>query len=113
MSKKSQWYDAEQVVKEYYTDQWRTFLCQNRTIRGGEIDLIMKSSHEVCFIEVKSVHRIDDLHDYITQSKLRALQRAVETWYHRTPWSESFLPRVDVVFVKDNAILHIFEYISL
>lgn len=113
MSRKSKGYAAEQLVKGWYIDHWWKFLFENRTIRWGEIDLIMQSPSELCFIEVKAVHFVDDIHNYITRTKIRTLKRSVETFYHRNTQVNQYLPRVDVVFVKNNAIVHIFEYCAM
>jgi Holliday junction resolvase-like predicted endonuclease len=113
MSKKTLWYAAEQLVKQEYITRWWKFLHENRTIRGGEIDLILQSSSEVVFVEVKCVDHTDDLHNYITRSKLRTLHRSIATYHHRIGVPKSHIMRVDVVFVKDNAILHIFDHCSM
>jgi len=39
-------------------------------MRGGELDIISETADELVFIEVKAVHHTDDLHNYITPTKL-------------------------------------------
>ena len=112
-SKKTRWYLAEQLVKQEYLSHGWKFLHQNRTIRGGEIDLIFESEREVVFVEVKCVDHTDDLHGYVTPTKLRTLARSIATYHHRVGVPESHLMRVDVVFVKDTTILHIFDHCDM
>lgn len=113
MYRKSLGYYAEKVAKNHYSNCWWKLIAQNRTVRWWEIDLIMQRNKEICFIEVKAVYAVDDLHNYISSAKLRILHRTIQTRYHRTTWFEWLLPRVDVVFVRDNAILHTFEYCTI
>ena len=95
---KQKGYQSESLVKEYYLKEGYHFLHANRTIPGGEIDLIFESDTELIFIEVKTVDYIDDLDNYITKSKLKAL-------------STKDL-RIDVVFLQQGEIIEIYENIT-
>lgn len=103
---KRTWYAAEQYVKEFYEEKWYTCLHQNYTIRGGEIDLILENSQTLLFVEVKAVHHVDSLYDYITPAKQKALTKTIETYLLKHPTQREVV--CEVVFVKGKSILDVF-----
>lgn len=105
--KKIIWYKAEQLVADYYSKQWRTLLAQNRTIRGGEIDIVLENNQERCFVEVKCSNYLDDFWSLLTRKKKFALKRAVFTYMSKHPTQKKM--RIDVVFVAENNIVQLFE----
>ena len=107
MSKRSRWYKAEELVKQKYISQWRTFEKSNFTIRWGEIDLIFSNTTNIVFVEVKDVTHTDDILWYISQKKRDALHKTLDTYMWRYP--TSLQPRVDFVFVKSDSIYTVIE----
>lgn len=103
---KTTWYLAEALVKRDYESRGYECLHENYTIRGGELDLILEDSQSLFFVEVKAVHHIDSLYDYITPGKKKALVRTIETYLYKHPTEKEVV--CEVVFVKWNAILEIF-----
>ena len=80
MNRRKQWYIYEQLVVEYLLSKWYIILDQNYTIRGGEIDVIVRKDNIICFVEVKWASFDIDFQDYITEKKKKALIRTAEDW---------------------------------
>lgn len=107
---KQKGYQSENLVKDYYLKQGYHFLHANRTIPWGEMDLIFESDSELVFIEVKTVDYIEDLDNYITKSKLKALSRTVDAYITKYPTNKEL--RIDVVFLQQGNIIEIYENIT-
>jgi Holliday junction resolvase-like predicted endonuclease len=56
------------------------------------------------------VHHTDDLHNYITPTKLANLQKTIEHYLWHYPTAKSI--RLDVAFVKWNTILDIYRNVT-
>ena len=84
---------------------------RNFTIRGGEIDLIVENAEQLCFVEVKVVDSIDDLHNYITSAKLKHITKTIQRYLHTNPTDKTI--QIDVVFVQDGKILETYKNVTL
>jgi putative endonuclease len=62
--------EGEDLVREHYRQQGYTLIEQNFTIKGGEIDLLMKKEKLLVAIEVKNLDTVQELDDYITAKKV-------------------------------------------
>jgi Holliday junction resolvase-like predicted endonuclease len=71
---------------------------------------VAENDHEMIFIEVKAVHHTDDLHNYITPTKLSALKRTIE--YYLRHHSTKKPIRLDIAFVKWNIIFDIYRNVT-
>lgn len=100
----------EDLVLEYYEENWYEILDTNYTIRWWEIDIIAQKDWEIVFIEVKVVDWMDDVMWYITPKKLMALERTIQNYMYKK-WLDFWI-RIDVVFVKDNKILEVYENVT-
>ena len=109
--RKSTGYRGEEIVQSFYEDKWFRCVVKNFTMRWGELDLVLENAHECIVVEVKVVNYLENLHDYITASKLQALQRTIQTYFWKYPTDK--LVRLDVVFVKWSDIVEIFEAIEV
>lgn len=97
-SLKSKGYQGEKIVKDAYLAQGYVLLHQNRTIPGGEIDLVLESTEDIVFVEVKTVDHIAELDNYLTQKKLKTLERTIESYLIQYPNAKNI--RLDVAFVQ-------------
>lgn len=102
----------EEQAKHYYQQQWRKLLAQNFTIRGGEIDLLMKKEQTIVVIEVKTINHIDELDQYISSKKIWFLQRTLEHYLQTIKSQEYEEVRMDAVFIKQGKIIEIYEDIT-
>ncbi len=100
---REKWRQSEHLVAQRYRQQGRRVCCQNFTIRGGELDLVVEREEYRVIVEVKDVSSRDDLLDFIPLHKLQALQRTIEHYAHRYPTTKQTM--LDVVFVEHNKIL--------
>lgn len=100
---REKWRQSEHFVAQRYRQQGRRVCCQNFTIRGGELDLVVEREEYRVIVEVKDVSSRDDLLDFIPLHKLQALQRTIEHYAHRYPTTKQTM--LDVVFVEHNKIL--------
>ena len=105
-------YQWENLVKLHYQKQWFQLLSQNYTIPGGEIDLIFGKENTIVFVEVKVVDGVDDIFNYLSQKKLKALWRAIHTYCMR-PFVQCDDVQLDVVFVKWWKIREVYDAIEL
>ena len=63
-------------------------------------------------IEVKTVNDIEELDNYITPRKIWFLQRTLENFLQNIDEKRIENIRMDVVFVKNNKILEIYEDVT-
>lgn len=62
-------------------------------------------------VEVKTVNNMEELDGYITPSKLRAMERTLETYLQKYDFDYDEVS-FDVVFVKDGKILEQYENVT-
>lgn len=107
MNKRSQGNIAENVVQNVYEE--RGYICcgKNYTIRGGELDLVMEWRDVRIFVEVKAINYMEDIHNFLSKRKCQALQRTIYAFNYAYPTTKNL--RIDVVFVQQNRIVHMFE----
>ncbi len=109
-NKKQVGQEWEDLVLEYYENNWYEILDTNYTIRWWEIDIIAQKDWEIAFIEVKVVNWMDDVMWYITPKKLMFLERTIQDYMYKKRLN--FWIRVDVAFVKNNKILEVYENVT-
>jgi Holliday junction resolvase-like predicted endonuclease len=110
MNKRKRWYQAENRVKQYLIENDYNILHQNYTIRWWELDIIAEKGNSRIFVEVKEVNQTEDLHNYISKKKRQTLYKTIQYFNHDYPTQKQL--RIDLVFVKENAIIHHYENIS-
>lgn len=66
---------------------------------GGEVDLIMRRSQSILFIEVKARNERDTGLLAIDSDKILKFNKAVSHWLMRNPWAETHLLRGDAVII--------------
>ena len=109
MNNKQKGYKNEELVKKFLQKQWYEILYQNFTIRGGEIDIIAQKDGIIHFVEVKSSYSVNDFQDYISVSKIKALEKTAQTWLVR---NQIDLPyEFDLALVKDENIDYIENFL--
>jgi len=109
-NKREQWKQAEKLTKAYLESKWYKIIGQNFCIRWGEIDIIWEKWNIRVFVEVKAVEQTQDLHNYITAKKIATLLRTID-FFNLRNYTDKLL-RLDVVFVKDNDIIHHYENVT-
>lgn len=108
-TKKDIWYQWENIALKYFLEKWYQFVEKNFTIRGWEIDLIVKKQNLV-FVEVKNIDSIDNIQNYITNKKLKSLQKTIWVYVESKNIQDY---RLDIVFVKNWKIFEHFENIYI
>lgn len=103
--------NGELLVQQYYEGKWYTCKDKNFTIKWGELDLVVEDEHNLLIVEVKVVNYMDNLHDYITPRKIATLQKSIQTYLWKYPTQKSV--RLDIVFVKGNEIVEVYENIEI
>lgn len=111
MQKKQLGYKWEKIAKKHYLKQNYNFLEENYTIQWGELDLIFDNEKQILFIEVKVVNHIDQLQDYITQHKLKALKKTIDTYLRKNPTNKEI--RLDFVFIKNKEIIEVYKNVNI
>ena len=112
MNKKQLGYKYEKIARNFLIQNWFTILDTNFTIRWGEIDIIAKKNNIVSFIEVKWVSGYTDFQDYITVSKLKALEKTANHWMYEYD-DESILEyRFDLIFIENDKIVDFIEWFT-
>jgi putative endonuclease len=105
--------EGELLVQQHYQQQGFSLLKANFTIKGGEIDLIMKKDSTLVVIEVKNLDTIAELDNYITSRKIAHLQRTLDAFLWEYGEEQFTAIRMDVVFVSHGAIREIYENITM
>ncbi|MCF7835495.1 YraN family protein [Candidatus Gracilibacteria bacterium] len=108
--KKRKGYEGERLVADYYLANAYNILDQNYTIKGGEIDIVAENEKEVVFIEVKVVDSLDDIVGCVNPKKISFLERSIEDYVSKQNIDKDI--RLDVVFVKDNTIIQVYENVT-
>ena len=108
--KKDKGEKGEKIVAQHYQDNWYTLIQTNYTIAWWEIDLILKRHDILTFVEVKVVDYIDDLYDYVTPKKLGHVKHTIAYYLLEHPTDKDHV--LDVVFVKDNSIVEVYENVT-
>ncbi|MCK9467222.1 MAG: YraN family protein [Candidatus Absconditabacterales bacterium] len=101
---------GEELAIGYYEENGYEILDTNYTIPGGELDVIAQKDGTIVFVEVKVVEYVDDLMGYIKPQKLKFLGRTIEDYMYKK--NLDFEVRLDVVFIKNNSILEVFENVT-
>lgn len=108
--KKKKWYEWEKIVADYYIGHGYNILSKNYTIKWWEIDIVAENFKEVVFVEVKVVDSLDDIQWCVNPKKISFLERSIEDYIAKQNIDKDI--RLDVVFVKDNAIIQVYENIT-
>ena len=108
--KKKKWDKWEALVAQYYQDHWYILIEKKYTIKWWEIDLIFQKDNILTFIEVKVIDYMDDLQDYVTLKKLWHVKHTIDYYLYTHPNDKEYV--LDVVFVKDNSILQIYQNVT-
>ncbi|HCB51056.1 TPA: hypothetical protein DEP21_00445 [Patescibacteria group bacterium] len=72
--------------------------------------MIVEDNNSRIFVEVKDVDNTQDLHNYISPKKISTILKTILFFNQRHPTEKQL--RVDLVFVKQNTILHHYENIT-
>jgi Holliday junction resolvase-like predicted endonuclease len=110
---KSLWDQWEEIVSQHYKNAGYIFIQKKFTIQWWELDLIFFSSdkNEMIFIEVKAIDNTEDIFWYLTKKKLSTLKRTIEYYLYQNHIKNKLI-RLDVVFVKNNKIIEIYENVT-
>ena len=112
MYKKQRWYKYEKIAQDFLIQKGFSILDTNFTIRWWEIDIISQKDNIVSFVEVKWVSKYTDFQDYITASKLKALERTAKHWIYKND-DESILEyRFDLILVENDKVIDFIEWIT-
>lgn len=90
---------AEWMAQVWLMAKGYRCLARRYSIKGGEIDLIMKRGDTVAFVEVKARANIDDAEIAIDRRKIDRIAKAARRWTALNPWAMSFCLRGDAVYI--------------
>ncbi|MDO4697764.1 MAG: YraN family protein [Pasteurellaceae bacterium] len=82
LTAKAKGYLFEQRAKQFLIQQGLTFLAQNQSVKGGELDLIMQDNQTVVFVEVRYRQRrhFGSALESIDFRKQQKWQHAANVW---------------------------------
>jgi len=100
----------EEIVAHHYQKEWYLLIEKKYTIKWWEIDLIFQKENKLIFVEVKVVNNIEDLQNYVTTKKLWHVKHTIAYYLLTHPTDKEYV--LDVVFVRNNAILHIYNNVT-
>jgi Holliday junction resolvase-like predicted endonuclease len=63
------------------------------------------------FVEVKNVLYVEDISDYLTNKKINTLKKTIDTFLWKNNFDKKV--RLDVVFVKNDRILRVFDNVFI
>jgi putative endonuclease len=110
-NKRTQWNKWEELVAEYYIERGFFIIWRNITYRNGELDIVATKDGLTVFIEAKIVNVIDEIHDYISASKLSNLMRSIQIYCMENP--KIWMMRLDVAFVRHGKVIEVFENVTM
>ena len=91
--------EAEKIASLWLQARFYSVLDRRYTIKGGEIDLIVKRGSTVAFVEIKARARIEDAEIAIDNFKVDRIGRAARHWVARNPWAMDCHLRGDAVYL--------------
>ncbi len=100
-------YNWEEIVLNYYKQNWYVLKERNFATKQWEIDLILEKNQQIVFVEVKNIPNINDIFDYISQKKLKFLEKTIRYYIQKYKVTKDY--RLDIVFVKNNEIYEIYK----
>ena len=74
-------------------------IARNYTIKGGEIDIIVRRGQTIAFVEVKARPSLGEAAIAIQPQKIARVSLAARVWLGRNPWAERYTWRGDAVFI--------------
>lgn len=111
MQRKKLGYLGEDMAKEFLKNAGYTIICQNYTVRGGEIDIVAKDGNTIIFAEVKT--RKNDLFgkasEAVDSKKISHMCTAAKRFLYENKEFENSSVRFDVleVYTQKGIINHI------
>lgn len=90
---------AEWIALLWLTAKGYRVLARRFTVRGGEIDLVLRRGDTVIFVEVKARPSMNEALSAVTFMQLRRIGRAAAVWTARNPWSAGLTRRCDLVAI--------------
>ncbi|KKO49036.1 hypothetical protein VT06_08600 [Arsukibacterium sp. MJ3] len=105
MNNKGEYY--EQLALAYLQQQQLTLVCRNFQCKAGEIDLVMRQSSQLVFIEVKyrASNAFGGALAAVTPAKQKKLLRAVR-WYLQQHGGQDQACRIDVLAIEGREPFH-------
>jgi Holliday junction resolvase-like predicted endonuclease len=102
---------AEAAAKAYLEMRHFTVIEQNFRRPRCEIDIVATKDDVAYLVEVKyrRTDQQDNALDYITDSKLRQMRYAAETWAAEYKWSTDYRSATIEVAGKDFTIMHFID----
>jgi putative endonuclease len=92
-------YRAEALAAVYLRLKGYRILARRYTIAGGEIDLIVRKSDSIAFVEVKMLPDLTAALTAIDPAKWRRISRAGAHWLAANPWAARLTLRGDAVYL--------------
>ncbi len=110
MDKKTRWKHAEDVAVDRLVGKWLRVSDRNRTMKGGELDIVWYIDDLLVVVEVRCVDGVDDLQAYISPQKMKHLLRSIE---HRVyAHQRNGAVRLDVVYVKWSHVVEWYQNVT-
>jgi len=91
--------EAERIASLWLQARFYSVLERRFTIKGGEIDLIVRRGANVAFVEIKARARIEDAEIAIDDRKVARISHAARHWVARNPWAMDCYLRGDAVYL--------------
>jgi putative endonuclease len=91
--------EAEWLASLWLRAKFYTVLAERYTIKGGEIDLVVRRGSTVAFVEIKARANIADAEIAIDQRKVDRIALAARHWVARNPWAMDCHLRGDAMFL--------------
>lgn len=105
---------AETIAKRHLLLSGYALLAENYSVRGGEIDLVMKDRETIVFIEVRQ--RAKETHgtaaETITARKLQKMQKTALSFLVTTFNCDDLKVRFDAVLITGTEEKYILEHLE-
>jgi putative endonuclease len=118
MNKRQKGKVSEEIAMEFLLKKGLQPISSNYTIKGGELDLIMRDKDFIVFIEVKSLESYSPFYIYesLTKKKKKFISHTIKKWLFENnmqnkPWRFDF---VGIILESEQvkSIEH-FEFVEL
>lgn len=93
---------AEKMVMHYFENKGFELITSRFKKREGEIDLVIKNTEKIIFVEVKYRKVFEDFEGIVNDKKIERMYKTIEKFFIQFPNLQTLPSQIDLVFIDKN-----------